>query len=423
MITPNETELISEPARQLKVAGKYDVIVAGGGLAGVAAAVAAARMGVSVCLIDKAFALGGLATLGQVTVWLPLCDGYGRQVTAGLSEEMLRLSVADLTRDNSTARFLGIPPAWLPSGDLEERKKARYRVQFNPTSYMLALEKWLLDAGVKLIYDTRLCGLHHSDDKITHIIIENKGGRMALQCGTLIDATGDADVCFLAGEPTESLNGNVRAGWFYSLHEDGLKLNAMTKPYSKDGGQNEKGGPFFRGDDPDQITEQLVGSRQMALDKIDSLRANRPGEEVQVFNIPQLPCFRMTRRLAAPFAMADSHRHQWFEDTVGIISDWRKAGPIFPVPMRSIVAPKHRNLLAAGRCMSADTSVWDVTRCFPGVCVTGESAGIAAALAVRETHGDVHNLPVEKVQARVRETGGLLDPQLMEPAEEYQAVV
>jgi len=75
-----------------------------------------------------------------------------------------------------------------------------------------------------------------------------------------------------------------------------------------------------------------------------------------------------------------------------------------------------------GRCMSADTSVWDVTRCFPGCCVSGEVAGIAAALAVRETHGDVHDLPVEKVQARVRETGGLLDPKLMEPASEYQAV-
>jgi hypothetical protein len=411
-----ETAQITEPARALRVAGTYDVIVVGGGLAGAAAAVAAARAGVSVCLLEKAFSLGGLATLGQVTVWLPLCDGYGRQVTAGLSEEMLKLSVADLDEDNATARFIGIPPAWQTNGDIEERKKSRYLTRFNPTSYLLALEKWVLDAGVELLYDTRLCALHGKDDAISHVIIENKGGRMALACGAVIDATGDADVCHLAGEPTESLDGNVLAGWFYSLQEKGLHLHAMTRPYSKDGSKNDKGAPFFRGDDPRQITEQLVGSRNMALEKIAALRANRPDEEVQIFNVPQLPCFRMTRRLAAPFAMADTHRHHWFEDTVGFISDWRKAGPVFPVPLRSLTAPGHRNLLAAGRCMSADTSVWDVTRCFPGCCVTGESAGIAAALAVRETQGDVHALPPAKVQRRVQDTGGLLDRHLLAPA-------
>ncbi len=69
---------VEEPARILPVAAAYDVVVAGGGIAGVAAAVAAARCGVSVCLLDKACALGGLATLGNVIVWLPLCDGRGR---------------------------------------------------------------------------------------------------------------------------------------------------------------------------------------------------------------------------------------------------------------------------------------------------------------------------------------------------------
>src|SRR5690606_2025021 len=111
------------------------------------------------------------------TVWLPLCDGYGRQVTAGLSEEMLQLSVADLVEDNATARFIGIPPAWQKNSDVEERRKARYLTRFNPTSYLLALEQWVLDAGVELLYDTRVCALQTSDDAISHVIIENKAGR------------------------------------------------------------------------------------------------------------------------------------------------------------------------------------------------------------------------------------------------------
>jgi hypothetical protein len=414
-------EFISEPARRLRVSGRYDVIVVGGGLAGVAAAVAAVRAGVSVCLLDKAFGLGGLATLGQVTVWLPLCDGYGRQVTSGLSEEMLKLSVADLGRDNPTARFIGIPPAWRENGDVEERKRARYLTRFNPTAYMLALEKWLLGAGVELLYDTRLCEVQGSDDKISHVIIENKGGRSALSCGAVIDATGDADVCFLAGEPTESLDGNVLAGWFYTLRENSLHLHAMTRPYSKDGSRNEKGAPFFRGDDPAQVTAQLVGSRAMAQEKNAEMRARNPDEEIQIFNVPTQPCFRMTRRLNAPFSMSDSHKFQYFEDTVGLISDWRRAGPVYPMALRSLLAPKHRNLLAVGRCMGADTSVWDVTRCFPGCCMSGEAAGVAAALAVREMRGDAHELPAELVRQHLIKTGNLLDPQLAQPASELAA--
>ena len=121
---------VVEPARTLAVADRFDVLVAGGGIAGVSAAVAAARNGASVCLLERMFALGGLATLGNVTAWLPLCDGMGRQVCGGLAEEMLILSVADLDQDNKRARFTGIPEAWLPDGDPAERKGKRYMVHF-----------------------------------------------------------------------------------------------------------------------------------------------------------------------------------------------------------------------------------------------------------------------------------------------------
>ncbi len=86
---------IKEPARQLPISGSYDIAVIGGGIAGVSAAIAAARQGASVCLIEKENALGGLATLGNIVVYLPLCDGLGHKVSGGVSEELLKLSVRD----------------------------------------------------------------------------------------------------------------------------------------------------------------------------------------------------------------------------------------------------------------------------------------------------------------------------------------
>ena len=74
----------TEPAKRLPVSGEFDVIVVGGGIAGVAAAIAAARNGADVCLLEKEFGLGGLATLVNIIKYLPLCDGLGNQVIGGL---------------------------------------------------------------------------------------------------------------------------------------------------------------------------------------------------------------------------------------------------------------------------------------------------------------------------------------------------
>ena len=86
---------IQEPAARLNVVASYDVVVVGGGIAGVSAAVSAAREGASVCLLEREYALGGLATLGLVWCYLPLDDGFGHQIMGSIAEELLKLSVAD----------------------------------------------------------------------------------------------------------------------------------------------------------------------------------------------------------------------------------------------------------------------------------------------------------------------------------------
>jgi len=406
---------IREPARRTPVAGGYDVVVAGGGIAGVAASVAAARNGAAVCLIEKSCTLGGLATLGNVIVWLPLCDGRGRQVIGGLPEELLKLSVADLKADNQPARFIGIPRCWQQGGNPEERKRKRYEAEFNPASYALALEELVRSAGVKLLYDTRVCAVRHAARRVSHLVIENKSGRSAIACRTVIDATGDADVCFLAGEQTESLDSNVLAGWFYYFRGGALTLEKLSEPFNAYASKDGAVGPFFRGDDADQVTAHILGTRDLIRRRLAELRSGQPDTDIQLVSPPAIPCFRMTRRLVGCFSLGEQHMHQWFDDSVGLTGDWRKPGPVYAVPWRTLHGVKNRNLLTAGRCISADTTVWDVTRAIPTCALTGAAAGTAAAMGAQQSKGDVHRLPVPDLQRRLASQGFLLDPKLVEP--------
>jgi hypothetical protein len=405
-----------EPARNVPVAGRHDVVVVGGGIAGVAAALAAARSGVSVCLVEKLYGLGGLATLGNVIVYLPLCDGRGRQVMAGITEELLRLSVEDVRLPNKTARFEQIPACWQPGGDPEARRRVRYQVRFNPAALMLALEQRVLDAGVTLMYDTRFAAVRCADGRIDHVVVENKSGRQALAAGTVIDATGDADVCAAAGEPTESLDSNVLAGWFYSLAQGALRLHVLSKRYSPNATREGADGPFFRGDVAEEVSAQLIGSRAMLRAKLAELRAKNPDTDIQPIQVPTFPCFRMTRRLVGAYSLRADDAHRWFDDAVGLMSDWRKSGPVWSIPLRTLLATHTSNLAVAGRCMSADPSVWDVTRAIPVCGVTGEAAGVAAALAVQHRGGDLTAVASRDVADGLRARGNLLSPELVAEA-------
>ncbi len=405
---------ILETARELSVAGAFDVIVAGGGIAGVAAAVGAARNGASVCLLEKTCALGGLATLGNVTVWLPLCDGRGRQIIGGLPEELLKLSVADLQHPNHSAHFIGIPACWLPGGDQQERRRQRYQVQFNPASYLLALEQFIIQAGVKLLYDTRVCAVQRTKQRISHLLVENKSGRTALAGQVMIDASGDADLCFLAGEPTASYDANVLAGWFYYLQDNVLCLQSLSNDYNPANAQ----GPFYRGDNAEETTAQILGTRALISRSLAELRAQSAAQDIQIIQLPTLPCFRMTRRLAGANALNEKDKHRWLDDTVGLTGDWRQRGPVYSIPWRALSGVNNQNLLVAGRCISVDTTVWDITRAIPTCALTGTVAGVAAAMAAHQSQGNTQALAVADLQERLIKQGFLLDPNLVKPGNE-----
>ncbi|NLF29601.1 MAG: FAD-dependent oxidoreductase [Planctomycetes bacterium] len=394
------TGYVEQPARRIPVLSRFDTVIVGGGIGGVAAALAAARTGASVGLVEKAVALGGLATLGHVVLYMHLCDGRGRQVVGGIGEELMRLSVAD--------GFGDVPPAWKEGGCLADRAADRLHTVFNPAFYALALEEVLLNAGVRLYFDARFCDVaKDAAGAIDAVIIESKSGRQALRCRTVIDASGDADVCAAAGEPTESLDTNGWAAWFYTCDGRSLELHKHHAPFDRFGGP-VAGRKGYRGDDLESVTRHLVDSREQVRRRLADLRAGG-GATPFVAMIPQLPDLRMTRRLVGVYELTRADDRRAFDDGIGLIGDWREAGPVWSIPFRSLRAAATPNLLAVGRCLSADRTVWDATRVIPACAVTGQAAGTAAALAVAGADGRFDRLDAAALCGRLRADGAMLD--------------
>lgn len=97
--------------------------------------------------------------------------------------------------------------------------------------------------------------------------------------------------------------------------------------------------------------------------------------------LPSIPQVRMTRRIAGEYTLHDTEQHTFFADSVGMVSDWRKRGPVYEVPFSTLYSRGIKNLAAAGRCISVTDSMWDIMRVIPCCAVTGQAAGTAAALS------------------------------------------
>ncbi|MBN1445489.1 MAG: FAD-dependent oxidoreductase [Candidatus Omnitrophica bacterium] len=384
---------IRELERKIPVCAEYDAAVVGGGIAGIAAAAAAARNGVKACIIEKQFALGGLATLGNVAIYLPICDGCGNQIVKGLGEELLRLSVSD--------GYSKIPACWEKGGNGRNRSRKRFTVTFNPPSFMLALEPLVLDSGADIMYDTRFCGVKKRGSAITHLIIENKDGRSAVACKTVVDASGDADVCAAAEEETVSLNTNVASGWFFSLDNKKPTLHVMSESYDPSGKTVPGGKRGFSGVNAKDVTEQVLAARRMFRERVHTLP----------LNIPAIPGLRMTRRLKGLTELQEKDEGRIFRNSVGMTGDWRKAGPVYCIPLTALAAVRTPNLVTAGRCISSD-SAWDITRAIPACAVTGEAAGTAAALLCLSGNKSFASLDIKLLQAMLKKQNVPVDKKL-----------
>lgn len=337
---------------------------------------------------------GGLATLGIVTVYLPLCDGCGHQAIYGISEELLKLSVSRGIEENSKRH----PSGWLNNGSMEDKIKYRYQVQYNPLVFAADAEKLLINEGVEILYGTMAVGTLVDDSRITAVIVENKSGRSAIECKTVVDCTGDADICMMSGEACASYSyGNVLSGWYYShCNSNGVELVQLSEPYRallNNGSDVHR----FSGLDAGELSRIMVLSREFAMSDIEKRRQTMPDAVPTMF--PSIPQLRMTRRICG-IKTVDEDDRKYYPTSIGVTGDWRKRGPLFEIPFEALFGKKVKNLITAGRNISATDNMWDVTRVIPVCALTGQAAGTAAAM-----FDDFLNADIEALQKKLYRDG------------------
>ncbi|MBQ4115830.1 MAG: FAD-dependent oxidoreductase [Clostridia bacterium] len=388
---------------ETKITAECEVLVCGGGFAGISAALAAARQGKDVMLLEREYILGGLGTAGLITIYLPLCDGMGKQVSYGIAEELFRLSISMGYEDK-------YPDNWLDNDDVTKRtdKDKRFEVQYNAQLFAILAEQLLLENNVRILYGSYAVGVSKNNDKIDAVIVENKSGRQAISVRNVVDATGDCDIALFADAPTETFKqGNVLAAWYYSLGKNGYNLNTIGFADIPDEKKTEKNrvkllvNKRFSGLDGNELSEMVQLSHASTLNNVKSKRQS--DETLVPTSIATIPQIRMTRKIVGEYILDSKEEHKYFEDSIGMISDWRKRGPIYEVPFSTLFSSKVKNLITAGRCVSVTDSMWDIMRVIPCCAVTGQAAGTAAAMTE-----DFSKLDVKELQSILVKNGVIL---------------
>jgi len=382
-----------------QIIGEYDVAVCGGGFAGISAALAAARNGSKVVLFEKQYMLGGLGTAGIVTIYLPLCDGCGRQVSYGIAEELLRLSIVHGAEDL-------YPENWLDGIGTKTENDKRFEVQYNAQLFAILAEDLLLKEGVEIMYGTYVVNTQVKNQKINCLITENKSGRMGYNVKSVVDATGDCDIAHFAGAPTrEFKQGNPLAAWYYGASKNGYKLNMIGHCDIPD--EDKKAGVYqpkpltarrFSGLDGKELSEMMCLSHKSTY--ADFLKKRQTDSELFPVTIATIPQIRMTRKIAGEYELSHTEEHKYFEDSVGMVPNWKKRGPVYEVPFASLYSSAVKNLICAGRCISSSETMWDIMRVIPCCAVTGQAAGTAASMT-----NDFTTISIKELQKRLCESG------------------
>ena len=385
----------------MKTITKYETAVCGGGFAGIAAALSAARAGRKVVLFEKSYMLGGLGTAGLITIYLPLCDGMGKQVSFGIAEELLRLSIKYGAEDR-------YPENWLDGVGTKTENDKRFLVQYNAQLFAILAEQLLIEEGVDIMYGSYVVATELSGNRINKLFVENKSGRCEYTVTNVVDATGDCDIAYFAGAPTETFKqGNVLAAWYYYTGKEGLKLKLLGASDVPEEEKNESNKreylvkKRFLGLDAEEISEMTILSHKALLN--DWLKLRESDKTAYPCTIATTPQIRMTRRIVGEYTLLHTEEHKYFPDSIGMISNWKKRGPIYEVPFGTLFSRSVPNLICAGRCVSVGETMWDIMRVIPCCAVTGEAAGLAAALT-----DDFTTIDLELLQKKLTERGARL---------------
>jgi len=413
----SDARTIAEPVRATPVFLKTDVLVCGGGPAGTAAALAAARQGASVTLLERYGCLGGLATGGLVIV-LPCFREEHVQVIGGIGLEL---------RDRLMA-----------TGEAALRRPHRGDGSaFDPEAMKRLSAELCREEGVEVLHHVWIAQAICDDGVVRGVVVESKQGRMALLADVVIDATGDGDVFASAGAEFESSTQYIGLpfrmihvdtdAWQAFRQEDPKQHASILKragqaagfegvftlgPLPMSPGVAWGNNCYLDGDGLDVRTlSRIEVDARIGLGAAQEvLRSDMPGfAEAVLFDTASQLGVRRSRRLVGRYVIADDDvvgPYTAFSDAVGRGNDFRKPNIVYEIPFRALLPRDVGGLLVAGRCISCTHDALEPIREIHVCWVLGQAAGTAAALAVRRgvQPGDV---PVDELQDALRRDGAV----------------
>ena len=426
---------ISEPQGRVPVAARADLLVVGGGPAGIAAAVSGARNGLSVILLERYPYLGGLGSGGMVLVLDDMCNGAEvsvRGLCAELIERMERLGLAVSPPEADRRSDWAMWRKWSRWGvfDFTAHVKPQpicYSVAFDPDAFKRVSNDMVAEAKINLRLHSWFAKTIVEDGRAAGVIVEGKEGRQALLGRVVVDATGDLDVAASAGAPFSEgsyivttvfrLGGvdcEAAESFEYEQPEAFAAIDREAKKIM--GGSWEKwwlktplpgivwcNCPHMAGYDGLKIADltraDFEGRRRIAQ-LVEFVRAKLPGfRQAYVVDVaPQLGV-RQTRLLDGVYVMTkeDVMTRRHFRDSVA-------RGRDYYYPYRSLLPREVGQLLVAGRHYSATSSAQRMSREIPPCMAMGEAAGLAAALSLAAGVG-VEKVDIAALQQRLRAQG------------------
>ena len=384
---------------------EYDVIVAGGGVAGCAAALSAVREGKSVLLIEKTLTFGGLGTIGLINFFVPMCNGRGKAITKGMCAEFVELS--------KKYGWAFTTEEW-KNGEPTEKTNARYMVRYSPNIFALALSEILYKEGVTILLDSIVSEAETEIGEIKRIRVTNKTGDEWFAARIFIDATGDADLCKYAGAPTvdgENYYTYIAFGATLESCRRAVEENSIGKLYTNfNGGKSTLYGRFhpegmkkFGGTTGEEVTEYVLKNQ---MDLIENIK-NQDPDSRDIVTLPTMPQFRTTRHIQGMYTLKTDDAYKHFDDSVCLINDFDRRDFLYEVPLRCLIAENTKNLLAVGRCACAEGYAWDVLRVIPPAILTGQAAGVAACHAIDE-NTDIQNVNITRLQKKLESKNVLI---------------